>query len=331
MAQLRPALRTGLFVSITLVLLVVVSLIVGAPSVLHAMKTFRVYFDNAGGLREGADVSIAGRKVGQVVKMYSPIDPADRPKTGNGGNLEVLVEVQVARQSLIYKQVNVTMYQYTLLGEPVIDFAHGDPASGLAPDGYTFIGKRTPDASEATRRALEKLDPVLAQVSTTLEQLQATAKNLNEMTAPGSDTRVALENYRILGERMNEQLEPGGSLHDAFQNLKESTSESGDFGRTMNNLKRISGDLSDNQRVKLTLQEYRRAAQEMQRASRNISSTFSQMRPELQESAINARQFTDTIKRQPWRLFWPVTKKYPNESQRGTNPAEPRSIPASSK
>lgn len=316
MPLIRPALRTGLFVALTLAILLVVFLIVGAPGMLHSMKTFRIYFDNAGGLREGADVSIAGRKVGQVVKLYSPIAPAQRPNVDNGNLLEVLVEVQVARDSLIYRTVDVSMYQYSLLGEPVIDFAKGDPTSGLAPDGYTFIGKRTPDATEATRKALEKIDPVLAQASATLEQLQATAKNLNEMTAPGSDGRVALENYRLLGQRMNEQLEPGGALHDAFENIKLTTSDEGAFGRTMNHLEQISGDLAKNQRVQLTLQEYRRAAKDMQRASRSVSSTFSQLGPELRESATNAKQFTDTIKRQPWRLFWPTTKKYPEDRLR---------------
>ena len=30
----------------------------------------------------------------------------------------------------------------------------------------------------------------------------------------------------------------------------------------------------------------------------------------LQQSADNFQQMTDTLKRQPWRLIWPSTKKY---------------------
>jgi hypothetical protein len=30
----------------------------------------------------------------------------------------------------------------------------------------------------------------------------------------------------------------------------------------------------------------------------------------------NAAQMTDTLKREPWRLIWPSTKKYPEDSKR---------------
>lgn len=313
MPLLRPALRTGIFAAITLGLLLLVLLLLGAPGLLHARKVFRIYFDNAGGLREGADVSIAGRKIGQVVRLYSPIDPADRPKVENGEKLEVLVEVSVSKESRVYRKVDVSMYQYTLLGEPVIDFARGDPESGLAPDGYVFIGKRAPDATTSTRQALEKMDPVIAKANEALEQLRATAENLKTMTAPGSDARLAIENYRLVGERLTAMLEPGGSIRDTADNLRRTTSHEGSFGRAMNNLERISTDLADNRRIQVTLQQYEQAAQEMRRASRNINSAVGGVRPELLQTAINARDFTDTIKRQPWRLLWPSTKKYPND------------------
>jgi hypothetical protein len=38
----------------------------------------------------------------------------------------------------------------------------------------------------------------------------------------------------------------------------------------------------------------------------------------MSDAIKNADQFTDTIKRQPWRLIWPSTKTYPEDA------AEPR-------
>jgi len=29
----------------------------------------------------------------------------------------------------------------------------------------------------------------------------------------------------------------------------------------------------------------------------------------------NAEQFTDTLKREPWRLLWPATKSYPGDEK----------------
>jgi ABC-type transporter Mla subunit MlaD len=34
---------------------------------------------------------------------------------------------------------------------------------------------------------------------------------------------------------------------------------------------------------------------------------------ELEQTLVNARQFTDTLKRQPWRLVWKSTKDYPGD------------------
>jgi hypothetical protein len=35
-------------------------------------------------------------------------------------------------------------------------------------------------------------------------------------------------------------------------------------------------------------------------------------------------QASDTVKRQPWRLIWPTTKKYPAENQTTPKPAPAR-------
>jgi len=35
---------------------------------------------------------------------------------------------------------------------------------------------------------------------------------------------------------------------------------------------------------------------------------------ELQPAGENIKQFSETVKTQPWRLIWPTTKKYPEVS-----------------
>src|ERR1043166_297624 len=61
---------TGAVVAFGLVLL-------GAPGLFRPLVTYKIYFDNAAGLKQGAPVMLAGRKIGQVQKLFSPVSPEE--------------------------------------------------------------------------------------------------------------------------------------------------------------------------------------------------------------------------------------------------------------
>ena len=125
---IRNEIRTGLLVVVSLAALVAVVLYLGAPGFFVPQKTFYIYLDNAGGLKQGADVALSGRRIGQVIRLYSPVPQAERPDPKK----EMKVEVQVARAALIYRRVNVRLTQAGLLGEYFIDFTSGEESSGMA-------------------------------------------------------------------------------------------------------------------------------------------------------------------------------------------------------
>ena len=104
---------------------------------------FLVYFDNAAGVKPGAAVMLAGRKIGTVADIQSPVPLNDRPE--HKPNYEAMVRVQVAQDSQIYKETTVSMRSFGLLAELVIDFTNGNPASGLAEPNDKFVGTRSPD------------------------------------------------------------------------------------------------------------------------------------------------------------------------------------------
>src|SRR5262247_4334668 len=51
--------------------------LLGAPGLFRPLVTYRIYFDNAAGIKQGAPVMLAGRKIGQVQKLYSPVSPKE--------------------------------------------------------------------------------------------------------------------------------------------------------------------------------------------------------------------------------------------------------------
>jgi len=313
---LRNEIRTGLLVVITLVALVAALLYLGAPGFFSPQKQFRIHFNNAAGIKQGAQVMLAGRKIGQVGALYSPIPEKERPRP----ELEAIVEVQVAASAKIYKKVTVQMVQPRILGESVIDFTLGEEASGLAENGATFIGVRPPGVADVVPAVLEKIDPVLTKATATLDALEKTSANLTRITAEGSDFPAALTEFRKFGANLNELSGPGGSLRRSLDHVEALTGEKGklyqsldrfsallgpegSLSKTLANSENFTGSLASNEDIKVTLHNFRRA-------SENLEGTLNQLRFQFTQVGENLQQATDTVKHQPWRLIWPSTKQY---------------------
>lgn len=312
----RTEIRTGLLVVVSLAALVAVLLYLGAPGVFVPQNTFRIYFDNAGGIKPGAAVLLAGRKIGQVRSLYSPVPAKDRPTP----KMETLVEIQVSQDARIYNKVRVLMTQSSLLGESVIDFTNGDEASGVASDGSHFLGERAGGLADAVPAVLEKLDPVLDEMTNTLGSLQKTSDNLNRLTSPGSDLPIALTEFKKFGVNLNEMSGTGGPLRRSLDNVEKMTSDDGKLGKALTHISEITGpesslsktlknteaftaSLTNNRDIEVTLRNFRSASENLNRTMAQLSAQFTQV-------GENLEQATDTVKRQPWRLVWPSTKKY---------------------
>lgn len=315
----RNEIRTGLLVVLTLGVLVAVLIYLGAPGVFIPQHTYRIYFDNASGIKPGAQVLLAGRKIGQVHLLYSPVPEHERPAP----KLETIIEVRVASTAKIYKKVKVQITQPSLLGESVIDFSSGEEASGLAPAGSKFIGERPGGLAEAVPIILEKLDPVLVKLTGTLDSLQKTSDNLARMSAEGADLPVAFSEFKQFGQNLNEMSAYGGPLRNSLQNFERLTDEKSKLAESLNHLADITGpegslaktfsnaekfteNLVNNKDINATLRNFRETSENLDRTMTEVGRQFSNV-------GKNLEQGSDTVKRQPWRLIWPTTKKYPDE------------------
>src|SRR5947199_9888523 len=73
----RNEILTGLLVLATIAVLSGILILLGAPGLVRPLVTYRIYMDNAAGIKQGAPVLLAGRKIGQVDKLYSPVSKED--------------------------------------------------------------------------------------------------------------------------------------------------------------------------------------------------------------------------------------------------------------
>ena len=201
--------------------------------------------------------------------------------------------------------------QLGLLGDMAIDFTQGTQESGRAKDGETFAGERTPDLGEAAAKMLEVIKPVANEATNTMKDLQNTAQNLNSLTDENSELNLALTQFKTFGEHLSGLTAPDSAL-----------------SHSLTNIEKISTSLTENDNIKVTLQNLRSSSEKLKIATN-----------ELQPAGENIKQFSETIKTQPWRLIWPTTKKYPEPSPspatrkgtitvRKTAKAKPRATPS---
>ena len=326
----RNEIRTGLLVLITLSALIAVLVYLGAPGVFVAQNKYYIFFDNAVGIKPGAAVLLAGRKIGQVRSLYSPVPEKDRPEP----KLETVIEVEVEATAKIYRKVKVQMTQTSVLGDSVIDFTNGDENSGRAPTGSKFVGQRPGGLADAVPAILAKLDPVLIKVTATLDDLQKTVDNLTKITSPGADLPAAFSEFKKFGGNLDDLTSPEGPLFHAlhnvealsaqdgkiaqsFQHFALLTSPEGSLSKTLENTQKFTANLSDNKDIDVTLRNFRLASEDLNRTLTRLGEQFSAV-------GDNLEQATDTVKRQPWRLIWPTTKKYPPGGEASPTPKAPR-------
>ncbi len=301
----RNEILTGLLVVGTVVVVVAVLILLGAPGLFKPLVTYRVYFDNASGIKLGAPVLLAGRKIGQVQKLYSPVsreedqraqeaaatirppDATATPTPADGKpKFEVRIDVQVDKSALVYRDALTRMISLGLLGEMAIDITQGTETSGRAHDGEMFAGQRTPDFAEAAAKMLDIIQPVATEATKTMKELEDTAQNLSKITDEDSELNQALGRFKTFGDHLVDLTEPDGPLSNSLKNIEK-----------------ISSSLTENDNIKVTLQNFRDSSEKLKSTMRD-----------LEPVGRNITELSETVKAQPWRLIWPSSKKSPEKA-----------------
>src|SRR5437773_7019161 len=248
---------------------------------------------------------LAGRKIGQVQKLFSPVSPKEEKSAQEADaaihppepnfsptpaetkpRFEVRVDVQVDKSARVYRDVRSPLTQLGLLGDMAIDITQETEGSGRAKDGDMFAGERTPDLGEAAAKMLEVIKPVATEATNTMKDLQQTAQNLNRLTDENSELTLALAQFKTFATHLVDITAPDSAL-----------------SHSLTNIEKISTSLTENDNIKVTLQNLRSSSEKLKVAT-----------TELEPAGQNIKQFSETIKTQPWRLIWPSTKKYAEAS-----------------
>src|ERR1043166_3194028 len=117
-------------------------------------------------------------------------------------------------------------------------------------------------------------------------ELERTAQNLSKITEQNSELNQALGKFKEFGTHLVDLTAPEGPLTES-----------------LNNLETITNSLTENDNIKVTLQNFRDSSEKLKSTMRDLAPV-----------GPNIAEFSETIKTQPWRLILPSTKKYPEKS-----------------
>jgi len=156
-SQLRVGL-TVLFASVTLAVLIFV--MSGTGGWFTKKITLRSYFDNAGGLKEGAPVRLAGVDIGNVTTVRI-VD--GKPMTP----VEVTMKVNT-KYSFNLRKDSVTLLSTAgILGETYVDVDSTSAKGPIATEGDTLAARNQPDIQDVVRASqgtLQNMDSLLKRV-----------------------------------------------------------------------------------------------------------------------------------------------------------------------
>jgi paraquat-inducible protein B len=251
------------------------------------------------GLSPDAPVEFRGIRVGSVVAAsfkYLPRDPEHR--------VPVLIKIDPA---VLADQPGDGPEAF--LAESVANGLRASLKTGSLLTGQLFVEfdfqKDAPPATIASAGDYKVLPTIPA----------AGLDELQEKVGAVLDKLKALPIEKI-GENANAAL---AAMKEAAANLDKLTGPESSLDKTLKNTQKITGELSGNKDISTTLRNLRETSAELNTTISDLSVQFKQVGANLSEA-------TDTVKRQPWRLIWPTTKKYPNDP--GATPAQKKSTPS---
>ncbi|MBV8099071.1 MAG: MCE family protein [Verrucomicrobia bacterium] len=302
MQIIRSEIRTGILVILTVGLLVGIVLYLSAPGLFRPVVRYRVFFDDAAAIKPGAQVTLAGRKIGTVDFIQSPVPVSERP--AGKPDYEAVITVQVSADAQIFKENNVTMRSFGLLAEAVIDFTQGNPSSGRAVNGDAFVGVRSPDLGEVGTTVIQKLEPTLKEATGTFIELHRTSENLTRLTAKDSAFLTSLEktldSFQVVGRNLQELTAKDGSVDQTLQGVQTA----------LNDIHGLVGGAEKGEHLEKTLANFDAASGRLKSILGQVQGELDVFIPKVNIFAADMTTLSGKVKEQPWRLIWPNTIKY---------------------
>jgi phospholipid/cholesterol/gamma-HCH transport system substrate-binding protein len=159
-------LRVGILVVAALVIMATgIFFISGQIGFIGSSYTLKAYFSAAEGLREGAQVRLAGIPAGNVEKL--DISPYPEPQRA----VEVIMRIDKSYQREIHSDSQATIQTAGLLGESYVDITRGSPGEAVLTSGGIVKTREEADIKE-----------IVQNTNAVITNLRGLSDKLNDIT-----------------------------------------------------------------------------------------------------------------------------------------------------
>ena len=175
-SQLKVGL-TVLVASITLCVLIL--LMSGTGGIFTRKILIKSYFDNAGGLREGAPVRLQGVDIGNVTRIWVVSDPSRQTAP-----VEVTMKVNTRYHENLRRDSVTTLETAGVLGETYIDIDSARARGPEVQEGDILATRETPqieDVVRASQSTLQNLDSLEKRVDRILAFVESGQGSLGKV------------------------------------------------------------------------------------------------------------------------------------------------------
>lgn len=202
----KDALRVALLAIVALTILTYAIVKLGQAARLFTRRySLYAFVPNASGLREGGQVTVAGRLAGSISKIeFLPVD------TDTTRNLKITVELDEKLQQQVRLDSRVMLRNQGLLGDRFFDITPGTPRFRTLHEGDTLVLGPTMDYDMMIRRA--------SAVLTDVAGLTHDLRGLTQSVAHGDGTIGKLLTDRETYDRLNRTLSSTSNLLARLQN-----------------------------------------------------------------------------------------------------------------
>ncbi len=257
-----------------------------------SVKSYRAYFDDVAGLREGAEVRVAGIKSGKVRSIALRDD----------GKVEVVFDLD--RDIVIYKDARAEIGTLGLMGDKYLNVYPGSPQAGALKEGEAIRGVGYADtdklikemtlASESLKLMMETLHLILSEnredIRKVVQNLEALSYNLNLVVLENREAlRGAIRNINLLAYNLNRTLpQTIESIDRLAQTLNAMAIENRqDIKEAVENLRVLSHSLKTNLPELIT---------NLNELSKNLNTLVVENRQDIRTTISNLSELTRSLK-----------------------------------
>lgn len=304
----REEALVGIFVLVAAALLI--ATVFSLTGFLHRGDIeYHAFFNNAGGLRPGAEVRYEG---GPPIGRIESVRFAPKDVTRVEITFHVNPDVPVKTDSTVCITSN------SPLGDNYLGIIHGTNAAARAPSGSTlktkdYVGfsdleEQLADLGPQAKELIGNLNARVKELQVTLERVDdvLSDRNRQNLSASLEDVRGVLEeNRKPLHTTITNLNEATAKVSPLLDDLKKTNA---DARKTINELE---GTLSENRGdVRKSVEDLRRLLQTANDVTDQLQGTLSangenidEILINFREASLNLRQLTETLKQRPYTLL----------------------------